>query len=128
MQPHELLDQVQRSGLANLNFASPWAARLFGMTLAAAQKKIFSLQDFQQTLIESIKHHERDGCIDNDEQYYTCWLEALQRLLEEHHLIDHQQLGKVETQIMSAAQERHDHQHSGHHHAHHHHKDLERLT
>jgi len=128
MQPHELLDQVEQAGLANLSFASPWAARLFGMTLAAAQKKIFSLQDFQQALIESIKDHEQDGCIDSDEQYYTCWLEALQYLLEEHQLIDHQQLSAVETQIMAAAQERHDHQRSGHYHAHHPHEDPERLT
>jgi nitrile hydratase accessory protein len=128
MQPHELLDQAEQAGLATLSFASPWAARLFGMTLAAAQKKIFSLQDFQQALIESIKHYEQDGRIDSDEQYYTCWLEALQHLLEEHQLIDHQQLSTVEAQIMAAAQERQDHQRSGNHHAHHHHDDLERLT
>ena len=126
MQPHELLDQVQRAGLANLSFASPWAARLFGMTLAAAQKNIFSLQAFQQALIASIQRHEQGGCIDSDEQYYTCWLEALQRLLEEHDLIEPERLGMREEQILTAAQERHDHQRSGHGHHHHpHHAESE---
>lgn len=122
MQPHELLDQVQRAGLANLSFATPWAARLFGMTLAAAQKRIFSLQDFQQALIASIQQHEVDGCIDSDEQYYTCWLEALQDLLEQHELLNPEQLGAFEARIMTTAQERHDHQRAVHHHTH---KELE---
>lgn len=119
MQPHELLDQLQRAGLANLSFASPWAARLFGMTLAAAQKKIFSLQEFQQALIASIQLHEQDGCIDSDEQYYTCWLEALQGLLEQQDLIKPERLGVREEQLLAAAQDLHDHQRSGHHHPHH---------
>lgn len=123
MQPHELLDQVQSAGLAHLSFASPWAARLFGMTLTAAQKKIFSLQDFQRALIVSIQMHEHDGCIDSDEQYYSCWLEAFQGLLEQHQLIQPERLEVIETEIMAQAQERQDHQRSGHHHGHHHNHD-----
>ncbi|MEH6501188.1 MAG: nitrile hydratase accessory protein [Pseudoalteromonas distincta] len=128
MRTHELLDQLQGSELESLSFSSPWAARLFGMTLAAAQKKLFSLQEFQQVLIESIQHHEQDACIASDEQYYTCWLEALQSLLERQNLLEPERLGALEAQIMEVAQERHDHQRTGHGHGHHHHSEPERLA
>ncbi|MCS8445447.1 nitrile hydratase accessory protein [Pseudomonas aeruginosa] len=120
MQPHELLDQVHGAGLAHLSFTSPWAARLFGMTLTAAQKEIFSLQDFQQALIASIQRHEQGSCIDSDEQYYSCWLVALQGLLEQHELIQSERIAVVEAEIMAKAQQRHDHQRTGHHHHDHH--------
>lgn len=115
MQSKALMSAVQSAGFSDLHFDTPWAARLFGMTLAASEQGLFTLSDFQNELIAAIQLHEKDGCISNDDEYYTCWLNALQSLLEQHQLIVKDQLVTREQEVMAAAQERHDHQRHGHH-------------
>ena len=110
---NDLLAMVDASGLGNLQFATPWSARLFGMTLAAVEKQLFSLNDFQQALIGAIDRHEHQGCIETEEQYYTCWLEALNALLETNTLIDGSRLAERESELAESARHRHDHQRHG---------------
>lgn len=63
-------------------FELPWAARLFGVTLAAAEAGAFTLAEFQQALIEAVRRHERaGGVIAGEAEYYERWAEALLSLL-----------------------------------------------
>lgn len=115
MQSDTLLTALRQSGFENLTFNTPWSARLFGMTLAASNKQLFTLQQFQAALIERIGEEEKDGCITTDEDYYTCWLEAFQGLLEAKNLWQADQLSEREAEVVEAAQHRQDHQRQGHH-------------
>lgn len=113
MQSQSLLTAVRNAGFENLQFDTPWAARLFGITLAGSQRGLFTMTDFQQALIRAINQVEEKNCISTDEQYYTCWLAALQDLLETQNLIAEVELSGREREVFSAAQERHDHQRAG---------------
>jgi len=115
MRADDFISGVQNAGFTNLHFDTPWSARLFGVTLAASEKGLFTLQAFQQALIERIHEWEDGGCIETDEQYYTCWLEALQSLLQTQALLNKGQLQSLEISIAHSAQERHDHQRQGGH-------------
>lgn len=114
MQSDTLLAALRQSGFENLTFNTPWSARLFGMTLAASNKQLFTLQQFQKALIERIGEEERGGCITTDDDYYTCWLEALQGLLEAKNLWQADQLSKREIEVVEAAQHRQEHQRQHH--------------
>jgi nitrile hydratase accessory protein len=106
MRSETLLSALRQSGFENLTFDTPWSARLFGMTLAASKKELFTLQQFQAALIERINEEEKAGCISTDEEYYTCWLGALQSLLEEKNLWQANQLAKRETEVVKAGEHR----------------------
>lgn len=118
MQPDTLSVALRQSGFENLTFSTPWSARLFGMTLAASEKKLFTLQQFQSALIEAIGEHEKNSCITTDEDYYTCWLGALQTLLEANGLWQSEQLKSRETEVVEAGHHRQEQQRRGHHHIH----------
>lgn len=113
--PDHLRAAVETSGLGALHFENPWTARLFGMTLAAAEKGVFSLADFQSALIEAIQKHESGGCIENNHEYYTCWLQALETLLSNRRMLDVTRLTDREADLAHAAHERHEHQKHEHH-------------
>lgn len=115
MQSQTLLAALRQSGFENLTFNTPWSARLFGMTLAASERELVTLPQFQAALIERINEQERNGCIDNDEVYYTCWLEALQTLLEEKNLWSAEQLHEREHDVVEAAEHRQELQRQAHH-------------
>jgi len=76
------------------------------MTLAVSQKGLFTLQQFQAALIERIDKVEKVGCINTEEEYYTCWLEALQDLLEGKNLWQANQLAQRETEVVKAGEHR----------------------
>lgn len=110
MQSESLLTALRQSGFESLTFDTPWSARLFGMTLAASEKRVFTLQQFQSALIERISEKERDGCVSTDEDYYTCWLEALQSLLEATKFLRANELSAREAEVIEAAHHRQEHQ------------------
>lgn len=112
----QLNDLADLKNLVTLRFDTPWSARLFGVTLTLAKRGLFSLQDFQRALIDRIALHENGGCIENDEQYYTCWLEALESLLRERSLLSESDLVKRQEELVHAAHHIRDEQH-GHGHA-----------
>ncbi|KPQ01533.1 nitrile hydratase accessory protein [Marinobacter sp. HL-58] len=113
MQSETLSAALRQSGFENLTFSTPWSARLFGMTLAASEKGFFTLQQFQSALIGRISEKERFGCINTDDDYYTCWLEALQGLLEEKNLWQVHQLREREVEVVEAAEHRKEYQRQG---------------
>lgn len=115
MQPDTLSAALRQSGFENLTFNTPWSARLFGMTLAASEKRLLTLQQFQSALIERIGEHEKNSCITTDEDYYTCWLEALQSLLEAKQLWQAEQLSRREMDVVEAGRHRQDQQRRGDH-------------
>ena len=55
MRSETLLSALRQSGFENLTFDTPWSARLFGMTLAASKKELFTLQQF----LKAWKHFAR---------------------------------------------------------------------
>jgi nitrile hydratase accessory protein len=114
MQPETLSAALNQSGFENLTFSTPWSARLFGMTLAASEKRFFTLQQFQSALIGRISEKEQDGCITTDDDYYTCWLVALQGLLEEKNLWQAHQLHEREVEVVEAGEHRKEQQRHGH--------------
>lgn len=106
MQSDSLATALRQSGFENLTFNTPWSARLFGMTLAASKKQLFTLQQFQAALIERIQAQEKGGCITTDDDYYSCWLEALQGLLEARQLLPADQLSAREIEVVKAGEHR----------------------
>jgi nitrile hydratase accessory protein len=122
--------QPQSSLIENFTFHAPWAARVFGVTLASSERGIFSMQEFQKSLIKQIEMHEKNtGWIDSEDAYYSAWVSALSDLLQEKRLISAGSLAAGEEKICEALvqlQHNHDHHH-GHdegddNHHHHHHK------
>ena len=106
MQSDSLVTALRQSGFENLTFNTPWSARLFGMTLAASKKQLFTLQEFQTALIERIQEQEKGSCITSDDDYYSCWLEALQALLEARNLLQPDQLSAREIEVIEAGEHR----------------------
>lgn len=115
MQTNTLEAALRQSGFENLTFDTPWSARLFGMTLAASNKQIFTLQQFQTALIVRIKEKEKGSCITTNEEYYSCWLEAFQGLLEARSLLQPDQLSQRETEVTKAGEHRQEQQRQAHH-------------
>lgn len=115
MEREELQILLAGSGLDTVKFNSPWAARLFGITLAAARRNVLTLPQFQQALIGQISAFEATGCIADDDQYYTCWLQALQGLLEQQNLVTDAGLHQREHALQEAAEHRHGMQQQGSH-------------
>ncbi|EIY5386273.1 TPA: nitrile hydratase accessory protein [Klebsiella variicola] len=97
--------------LQSIAFPNPWAARAFGLTLAAVEKKLFTLQMFQQALIALIASSEAQGHpIADEEHYYTCWVEALTSLLNQASLIVPGTLEEQEHEIREHTHQMHLHQ------------------
>jgi len=68
MQSNALLTALSQSGFENLTFNTPRSARLCGMTPAASNKQLFTLQQFQAALTEHVgeaaqhrQDHQRSG-------------------------------------------------------------------
>lgn len=84
-------------------FSNPWSLRVFAVTLAAAEGRLFTLQEFQQALITQIRAYETEGrCIDSDETYYTRWVEALTTLLADKHVVTSAVLTPAELAVREA--------------------------
>ncbi|WP_413729961.1 nitrile hydratase accessory protein [Sodalis sp. RH22] len=113
MNPTDFLTQslTDRQFLQSVAFPNPWAARAFGLTLAAAEQRLFTLTEFQQCLIGSIGELEAQGqAITGEEQYYSCWIEALSRLLKQKRLLTPDRLQSEELRIRDYTRQLHQHQ------------------
>lgn len=90
-------EDMLENQLQSMTFGTPWAARSFGLTLAAAESGVFSLQEFQKSLIKVICDAENtDKPIVDDEDYYTCWLDAFTDLLKQKSSISSHSLATAE--------------------------------
>lgn len=60
-------------------FAEPWEARIFAMVVNAFEQGRFEWIEFQQLLIEEIRHGEATG---EPRPYYLNWALAAEKLFE----------------------------------------------
>ena len=102
-----------------LVFGAPWESRAFGlaMTLHAAGR--FVWEDFRQELISVIAEWEKSNEPGEQWSYYSCWVLALERVLEDRGLVGS---GDVESRTLefAARPHGHDHRHDDHSHDHDH--------
>ena len=111
--PHEriALALENRGGGDDLVFKAPWMARAFGLTLALSEAGTFTMQDFQAALIQAVGDREKVSCIEDEETYYSCWIEALSGLLGERGLLGEERVVALEAVLLAEATARRDHQH-----------------
>jgi len=111
-----LVATIEGQPIDEMTFSQPWMARAFAVTLAAVKTTHFTLNDFQAVLVERIKESEVRGepIVDEDE-YYTCWLDALTRLLEQKSTLTVQQLERAEEKVCERLESL---QHVHNHHTH----------
>ena len=90
-----------------LVFAAPWESRAFGLAMALHDSGLFEWESFRQQLIAAVARAEAAG---GEFSYYSCWLEALQTLLDLEGLVD---LAVVEDRATELAGRPvgHDHRH-----------------
>lgn len=58
-------------------FDAPWQAQAFAMTVALYERGVFTWPEWTAALSEALTGDEDDGA-----GYYTCWLAALESLLD----------------------------------------------
>ncbi|MGK0247901.1 MAG: nitrile hydratase accessory protein [Oleispira sp.] len=106
---------IAGQSIDNITFQHPWTARAFALTLAASRAGHFSLKTFQTSLISAIATREASGAeITSEEDYYTCWLEALTYLLESQQIVTDSQLETAEDKVrvrLQALLHEHEHDH-----------------
>jgi nitrile hydratase accessory protein len=69
-------------------FDHDWQRRAFGLALALSEFGHYDWSDFQQSLIETIGNWENTPEAERgDWQYYDHWVTALQKVVEDHHLL-----------------------------------------
>jgi nitrile hydratase accessory protein len=75
-----------------LVFEALWERNVFGVAMAAFEKRLFSWRAFQARLIEAIDAHERAGAAFH---YYACWASALERVLLDAELVGEEELAQA---------------------------------
>ncbi|MFC7052539.1 nitrile hydratase accessory protein [Hansschlegelia quercus] len=108
---HDLGRLAAPSAPDGLAFEQPWEAQAFALTLALSERGVFTLEEFQQSLISRIGAYEATACIVGGEDYYTRWIEALQDLLAERGVLPAARMPVVEADIVFDAASRKAHQH-----------------
>jgi nitrile hydratase accessory protein len=91
-------------------FAEPWQARAFALALALSERGMFSLRDFQATLIGRITSFEKSQSIAGTADYYTRWIEALEELLAQKDMLPSHRLSLLERNVAEDAASRKVHQ------------------
>ncbi len=90
-----------------LVFETPWASRVFGLTLALLDAGRFAWPEFQSRLIDAIARHEAERGA-RAYEYYACWLEALRALATDKAWLDARSLDDLEHEL-AARPAGHDH-------------------
>jgi nitrile hydratase accessory protein len=70
-----------------LVFDEPWQARALGMGVVVLERTGTSWAEFRSHLVAAIERHPGDPGASPASTYYTAWLEALERLLDERGLL-----------------------------------------
>ena len=92
-------------------FSEPWQARAFALMLAAQERDLFTLNDFQAALTARVSAHEKKDCISSNVDYYTRWIEALQDLLAGVVAYPARRVLALEHEVITDASSRKVHQH-----------------
>jgi nitrile hydratase accessory protein len=75
-------------------FGEPWEAQAFAITLALHRRGLFTWTEWSTTLAAEIKHAQAADDPDSGETYYRHWLAALERLVADKRLSDHEELAR----------------------------------
>ncbi len=77
-------------------FAEPWQAQAFAMTLQLHEKGVFTWPEWAAALTHEIRQAQALGDKDDGHGYYTHWLNALEKMVIEHHLGTPDQIHELE--------------------------------
>jgi nitrile hydratase accessory protein len=64
-------------------FREPWEAQAFAMALALHERRLFTWNEWAETLADEIRRAQAGGDPDTGETYYRHWLATLERLVAE---------------------------------------------
>ena len=67
-------------------FAEPWEARAFAIVVSAFEQGRFEWKDFQELLVNEIRHGEASG---EPPPYYLNWAIAAEKLFEDLGTVEH---------------------------------------
>ncbi|MBX2858685.1 MAG: nitrile hydratase accessory protein [Cellvibrionaceae bacterium] len=86
-----------------LCFDRDWEGRVFGLAIALSKQGHYDWEDFRQGLMGSIAEWEACHALDDSGwDYYQRWLQALERLVAGHDIIDEKELeSRTETLLES---------------------------
>lgn len=84
-----------------VRFDDPWHAQVFALTVALSEAGHFSWAEWTQAFGASLKGQAAAGALDGGDDYFTAWLETLERLLAGRDLV-----GSAEAAAMRDAWER----------------------
>jgi nitrile hydratase accessory protein len=101
-----------------LVFTAPWESRAFGLTVALAERGVFPWPSFQQELIRSIGRWEATHAPGDAFSYWSCWLEATERLLTGLGVVDGDDLAARAVALGQRAPGDDHHDHHDHDHPH----------
>ncbi len=84
-------------------FAQPWQAHAFALTLVLHARGLFSWSDWAAMLGAEIRQARAAGRPDDGTDYYTHWINALERMLIDKGLATSQQIHALERAWEQAA-------------------------
>jgi nitrile hydratase accessory protein len=89
-------------------FGAPWQSRAFGIAMALHERGAFAWEDFRALLTEEIARATPEGQAeqveDNDGSlYYSCWLAALSRVLQQRGVVDAGELARRAEEFRTGA-------------------------
>ncbi|MFK7859432.1 MAG: nitrile hydratase accessory protein [Granulosicoccus sp.] len=76
-------------------FNEPWEAEVFALTLSLYEQRLFTWQEWADTLSKSIKDAQDDGDPDSGNTYYLHWLAALEQVVVDKQVGNSAQLAKL---------------------------------
>jgi nitrile hydratase accessory protein len=100
--PQSLAELMATRGMTprEVNFATPWQARAFGLALALCEQGAFEWKDFQQRLIAEIAEADAAAAVGrNPPTYYECWLAALESVLKTRDFVNAAEVDRRAAQI-----------------------------
>jgi nitrile hydratase accessory protein len=83
-------------------FAAPWQARAFAMTLNLHEQGVFTWNEWAAALSEELAEHQNPARCGDD--YYHCWVEALEALVTRKGVSTPAQLHRLTEAWEAAAQ------------------------
>lgn len=69
-------------------FEAPWEGRAFALVMSLHEQGVFTWEEFQSQLVESIRAWEADPPPGESYSYYRQWLRALETVLQQRALCD----------------------------------------
>ncbi len=62
-------------------FSKPWHAQLFALTVQLSDRGAFTWPEWTNTFGAVLAHHGKSRALNGGDDYFNCWLEALEKML-----------------------------------------------